>query len=444
MGAGLWNRVESRTVSRCVSQDGAGNFHGCDAMAKKVQRDQNDMKIENRRQVLDAFRKGRIATVAEAAEICGVSSATAHRIAEFLRERKFLLPAGKGASGEDGGKKPTLYVFNAGFKYILCYQMLANSLLSAVSDMSGRLLAENSVAFQDNAPLKVILHHMARAYENMSTSLHLDIDSFAGAVVGCHGVTNSTEGTISSSPYFPSWGSNIPFRKLAAKLFEKPIPICIDNSNRYDAYAEMRVGQARDRKSFIVVDGETDGLGAGLVLDGTLWRGGRFLAGEIGHMTVDPTGVRKCTCGGRGCLETMASMNSMVVNARNGYVKNRESLLFKRMKPGEISYIDIYDAANAGDKFAQSVVDEQARWLAIGITNTALVADPDLVILQGPYAKGGDFFVKMLRHHIDRAGLPRMRKDIEIAYSKFGRERGLVGSAHYVADLFFERQELYQ
>lgn len=413
-------------------------------MAKKVQRDQNDTKIENRRQVLDAFRKGQIATVAEAAKICSVSSATAHRIAEFLRSKKFLLPVGKGVSGEDGGKKPTLYVFNAGFKYILCYQMLANSLLSAVSDMSGRLLAENSVSFQENAPLKLVLHHMARAYENMSAGPYLGIDNFAGVVVGCHGVTNSTEGVILSSPYFPSWGSSIPFSRLAAKLFEKPIPIYIDNSNRYDAYAEMRMGQARDRKSFIVIDGETDGLGAGLMLGGTLWRGGRFLSGEIGHMTVDPTGARACTCGGRGCLETMASMNSLVAGARGGYSGNRRSLLFQKMKPGEISYIDVYDAANAGDAFARDVVEEQARWLAIGIANTVLVADPDLVILQGPYSRGGDFFVRMLHRHIDRAGLPRMQKNIEIVCSKFGRERGLVGAAHYVADLFFEHQELYR
>lgn len=413
-------------------------------MPIKAQREQNDTKLENRRHILNTFRKNRISTVAESAELCGLSKATAHRIAEFLQKKKLLLPVGKGVSGDEGGKKPTLLTFNAGYKYILCYQMLASSLLSAISDMNGRLLAENSVAFADNAPLKVLLQHMKNAYDSMSASLHLRLDNFAGVVVGCHGVTNSAEGTISSSPYFPSWGSDIPFKKLAAKLFDKPVPIHIDNSNRYDAYAELSAGQARGKKSFIVIDGETDGLGAGLVLNGALWRGSHFLSGEIGHMTVDPAGERQCTCGGRGCLETMASMSSLVADARNGYAANRSSLLFKKMAPGEISYIDVYDMANAGDEFARTIVAEQARWLAIGIANTALVADPELVVLQGPYAKGGEYFIQSLRGHLNRAGLPRMPKTIGIVYSSFGRERGIVGSAFYVADLFFEDIELYR
>ena len=408
-----------------------------------AQRDKSDIKIENRRQVLDTFRKSQITTVAEAAEMCALSRATAHRVAEFLRKKKLLLPTGKGASSDEGGKKPTLLTFNAGYRYILCYQILANSLLSAISDMRGKLLAENSVAFADNAPLKLILQHMKSAYENMTLGLHLRIEHFAGVVLGCHGVTNSADGTIASSPYYPSWGSDIPVKKLVERLFDKPVPIHIDNSNRYDAYAEMRMGQARGRRSFIVIDGEADGLGAGLVLDGALWRGSHFLSGEIGHMTVDPTGERLCTCGGRGCLETMASVTSLVERARRGFAANRDSLLFGKMAPGEISYRDIYDTANAGDGFARSVVDEQVRWLAIGIANTALVADPELVILQGPYSKGGEYFLARLHHYIDNAGLPRMRKEIAIAASNFGRERGLVGSAHYVADLFFDDAGLY-
>ncbi len=412
-------------------------------MAGRPSRDQNDTKLENRRLVLDAFRIHQVTTVAEAAELSGLSRATAHRVADYLRERQFLIPVGKGMSGEVGGKKPTLLVFNSGYRYVLCYQMLANSLLAAIADLGGKLLAEHSVVFPENSALDLLLHHMERAYATMSAGLHLRIANFAGVVVGCHGVTNSQAGTISSSPYYPVWGSDIPIRDLTANLFDAPVPVYIDNSNRYDAYAELRVGQARGRKNFIIIDGETDGLGAGLVINGELWRGGRFLSGEIGHMTVDPTGARACTCGGRGCLETMASMNSLVQAARDGYAGNRKSLLFKRLTPGEVSHRDIYDAANAGDKFAKAIVDDHARWLGIGIANTLLVADPDLVVLQGPYSLGGDYLVERLHHHIDRAGLPRMRKDIEIVMSKFGRERGIVGSAHYVADDFFDNPELY-
>ncbi|MCC8167452.1 MAG: ROK family protein, partial [Planctomycetes bacterium] len=91
---------------------------------------------------------------------------------------------------------------------------------------------------------------------------------------------------------------------------------------------------------------------------------------EIGHLTDAPPGARACPWGSRGCRETMVSMNSLVQSARDGYPDNRDSLLFKRMTPGEVSHRDIYDAANAGDRFARAVVDDHARWLGIGIANT--------------------------------------------------------------------------
>lgn len=412
-------------------------------MAKKAPHDQSDTKAENRKTVLNLFRSNQASTVAEASELCGLSRATVHRVAEFLRKKKLLLPAGKGTSSDEGGKKPTLLALNAGYRYILCYQMLANSLLAAVSDMRGKLLAERSFANAPDAPLRRILDQMKTAYKAMASDLHTDINHFAGVVVGCHGVTDSKGGVISNLPYYPSWGTDIPFAKRVAELFEKPVPVHIDNSNRYDAYAEKRIGQARDCADFLVIDGELGGLGAGLVLGGELWRGRHFLSGEIGHMTVDPSGSRTCTCGAKGCLEVMASMDSLVDAARKGFAANKKSLLFKGKSPGDISHRDVYDCANAGDRLAQKAVGEQVRWLAIGIANVLLVADPELIILQGPYATGGDFFMDRLRYFLGDGGLPKMKKDIRIVCSTFGRERGLVGGAHYVADLFFDNPKLY-
>lgn len=413
-------------------------------MEKKDATEKNSQKPGNRKAVLDVFRKNLVMTVAEAAEACDLSKPTVHRAAEFLVKKELLLPTGKGVSGDEGGKKPVLYTFNAGYRHVLCFQIRAATLLSGVSDLRGRLLAENSVAFKPNTPLEAIMEHMYAAFASMAAALHLRLGDFAGIVVGCHGVTDPDKGTISGAAYFPSWGSDIPFRDRLAALFEPSPPIFIDNSNRYDAVAEMRSGQARGRNSFLVIDGETDGLGAGLMLDGSLWRGSQYLAGEIGHMVVDPSGARLCTCGGRGCLETMASMASLVESARAGYAKNRDSMLFARMSPGELSYREIYDIANAGDAFARKAVEEQARWLAIGIVNVAMVADPELVILQGPYAKGGDFLLESIKRFAEGFSLPRTRRSIDVVASNFGRERGLVGAAHYVADAYFSDQSMYQ
>lgn len=413
-------------------------------MEKITPRDMAETKRENRKSVLDAFRTTTISTVAEAAELCGLSRATAHRVVEFLRKKNLLLAIGKGASTDEGGKKPTLLTLNAGYKYILCYQILQNALMAAISDMRGKLLTESSYAFPDNTPLDTILGLMKSAYGTMTSGLHLEFDNFAGIVVGSHGITDWRDGIVSGSAYFTSWGADIPFSRLVADLFPGSIPVHIDNWNRYDAYAEMRIGLGRGVDNFMVIDGEVSGIGAGVVLNGELWRGNRFLAGEIGHMTVDSTGQRTCTCGAKGCLEIMASMNALVDSARAGYADHKQSLLFANRAPDEISYRDVYDSANAGDRLAQKAVADQARWLAIAIANVSLAADPDLVILQGPFAKGGDYFFEQIRLHLDATGLPQIKKAVGIAASPFGRERGLVGGALYVADRFFVDPALYQ
>lgn len=405
-------------------------------------RDASALKAENRKIVLDLFRSSPVMTIAEAADACGLSRPTVRRVTDFLKKKRLLLPSGKGDSTEEGGKKPLLLAFNAAYRHILCFQILADGLLSGVCDLRGRLLAEMSVAFPENTPLDAILGHMRRTGEAMREDLRLRPVDFAGVVLGCHGVTDSAAGVISSSPYYPSWGEDIPIKRLTKALFDSSLPVFIDNWNRFDAYAEMRVGKARGCADFITIDGETDGLGGGLVMDGVLWRGNQYLAGEIGHMVVDASGALPCTCGGRGCLQTVACMKKLEEDARRGFDKNRASLLFLRRPPAEVSHIEIYAAANAGDPFARELVDEQARWLGIGIVNVAMVADPARVLLLGPYAKGGPYLIESLKRHLETLTMPRLKKKVEIVCSSFGRERGLVGAAHFVADAYLAEPSL--
>lgn len=406
--------------------------------------DTGTVKLENRRVILDVFRRHPTLTVAEAAALTGISVPTVRRVSEFFKKKHLLIPVGKGESTDEGGKKPILLAFNAEYRYALCHQILADGLLCAVADMRGRLLGESSISFPGNTRLKTLLAHIKKTSVELQEKLRITNTAIAGVVIGCHGVTNSQTGCISSSPYYPSWGSDIPFRRLVADLFGDALPVYIDNSNRFEAYAEMRVGQALGKTDFIIIDGETDGIGGGLVLDGAIWHGDQHLAGEIGHMLVDVAGNKRCTCGGYGCLETVACVQSLVEAARAGYPTHKDSRLFKRRTPDEVSFSTVYEMANSGDRFAKQLVENQARWLAMGILNVLMVADPALVVLQGPFAKGGAFLVQSLKRAIDRLSMPRLKKTVQISLSTFGRERALMGGAHFLADTFFADADIYE
>lgn len=404
----------------------------------------NITKIMNRKAILDAFRRTQYMSSTEASEAAGQSRSTGHRAVEFLRKRDLLVVSGKGQSTDSGGKKPLLLTLNANYRHMLCFHIYVGGMTAGITDLKGRLLAENSVFFPPNSPLDLVLAHMKDSYENMSASLRLKEKDFAAVAVGCNGVVDSDTGILAGSPGFSSWGNNIPMGDLVAEMFKAPPSIFIDNANRFDAYAEYRIGQAHGLRNFITLDGHIDGLGAGVVMDGKLWRGRHRLAGEIGHIAVDPAGGVLCACGAKGCLEAIASMTALENAARSGYQRNRKSAVFSRTAPADVTYKIIYNAANAGDAFARTLVSNQAGWLAMGVNAAAMLLDPDAVILQGTFTKGGDFLIQELGRKFAELGLPGIRDKVEILCSNLGRERCLIGQAHFAADIFFESADLYE
>lgn len=397
-------------------------------------------KTASRKQALEAFREKPYISSTEVSGLTGMSRSTTHRAVEFLRGQNLLVVAGKGQSTDSGGKKPVLLGLNLTYRHILCYHIQVGGLTAGIADLKGRILVERALSFSPNSPLAPVLSHMDACRRGMADDLGLRDADFAGVGVGCDGVADTDSGILSSSPNYRSWGEDIPLKQLVEDMFDSPPPVYIDNSNRFGAYAEYRAGKARGVKNFLVLDGHKTGVGAGVVVGGELWRGRRRLAGEIGHMTVDPHSDRVCSCGARGCLETLTHMSYLEELARNGYEQNKKSLVFA----SDPSYSAVYQAANAGDAFACSIVDVQAGWLAVGINAAALLLDPDLIVLQGAFTEGGGYLLESVQRLAAGLGFPRIKDKAEIVHSSLGRERCLAGQAHYVADKFFSDTALYE
>jgi glucokinase len=92
---------------------------------------------------------------------------------------------------------------------------------------------------------------------------------------------------------------------------------------------------------------------------------------------------------------------------------------------------DIFEASNKGDALAQEVVDEAAHWFAIGLSNIVLAYDPEIIVLQGIFAEGGDYFIRRLRREINEVSLIHIKKNVQIEYSRFGRNAGVLGAAAF-------------
>ena len=160
------------------------------------------------------------------------------------------------------------------------------------------------------------------------------------------------------------------------------------------------------------------GIGGGLVLDGAPYDGRTGNAGHVGHVVVEPDGV-PCTCGGRGCVETVASGPHLARWAReNGWDA-----------PPDADAKELADAANRGDPVALQAFRRGTTALAMAIASVAAVCDLDLVVIGGGVAKSGALLFDPLREALTTyAGLDFIR-GLRVVPAELGGDAGLVGAA---------------
>ena len=166
------------------------------------------------------------------------------------------------------------------------------------------------------------------------------------------------------------------------------------------------------------------GIGAGLVLDGRLYRGNRGFSGEIGHMAVKPDGPL-CGCGRRGCLETVASGTAIARSAQEMLASGRKTALADIK--GKITATDVFAAAAAGDMPAKGILDEAIYYLGIGLVNLVNLLDPEVLVIGGGVANAGEALLAPLRSMLAEKAVTHIAKHVKLKKAALGQEAGAVG-----------------
>ncbi len=395
------------------------------------------IKQTNRKAILGILRNSEKISVLELSKKVDLSKTTLMKIINYYIGKGLVVVAGKGESTEEGGKKPNIFKFNANGGYAVGMSILANKLVSAITDLKGEILENISVEIQTNEKFNIVLKKLVNSYEQLIKSTGIDRKKIIGLAVGTYGITNFNEGVVIFSPHFPSWGENVELKKIISEQIPDEIPVYIDNGNRFQAFAEKTSGIARNKRNVVtLVAGK--GLGSGVIMENKIKRGGHFLVGEVGHMIINPVSEEICACGGRGCFETMVSTRRIIRMAKDQCDKYPDSLIFNSGKPDEIDIYNIFDASAKGDRLALELMDDATNWFAIGISNIILLYDPQTVVIQGIFTKAGKYFLDSLRKKVSEISLPKIKKETRIEYSKLGDKVWVVGAASYVISRYFE------
>ncbi|MBA2389172.1 MAG: ROK family glucokinase [Geodermatophilaceae bacterium] len=251
-----------------------------------------------------------------------------------------------------------------------------------------------------------------------------DVDAVG---VGAAGWVAADRATVLFSPHL-AWRDEPLRDALRSRL---GIPIWIENDANAAAWAEYRFGAARGERVVLCVTLGT-GIGGGLVLDGSLFRGAFGVAGEWGHMRVVPGG-RRCACGNRGCWEQYASGRALAHDARelaesSPFAARR--LLELAGHAGALEGTHVTAAAQEGDPAALELVSEAGGWLGQGIADLAAILDPAVVVVGGGVSELGDLLLGPARERYAAVLSGRgFRPQLVIKAAQLGAAAGLVGAA---------------
>mgnify|MGYP001823643461 CR=1 FL=1 len=230
----------------------------------------------------------------------------------------------------------------------------------------------------------------------------------------------------------PKWGAfaRRMLRWGAAAAFRWADVVYVDNDATCATVAEWQLGAGAGTSDMMLVTLGT-GIGGGRVADGALQRGVNGFAGEFGHMVVHPDGPR-CPCGRRGCWERYASGSGLAMLAREAAVARRLEHVVELAggDPQAVRGEHVQEAARAGDAEALAVIDDFARWVALGLSNLTNVVDPEMFVLGGGLAAGADLYLEPIEGWFQQLLYqPDLRPMPRIEFARWGSLAGAVGAA---------------
>ena len=257
--------------------------------------------------------------------------------------------------------------------YVVGADIGGTSLRLALADMDGTILAKWKVSTAGIRDPEVVVRLIHEGVEELFQQNRLPRTSLRAIAAGAPGVTNVDEGIVIATSYLMGW-RDVPLRALLeARL---GVPAAVENDVNTAAIAERKIGAAQGIRDFVFLAVGT-GIGAGIVLNGRLFHGTKWSAGEIGYLLVPGTSVKPVQSGEPGALESIIGGEGIKAQWRSIWREELTPL------PRDLVATQIFDHALAGDPLARTVLCKTAVTLAYAIYNLAVVLNCPLFVLGG-------------------------------------------------------------
>jgi len=398
----------------------------------------SSIKRLNTKNILNIIRKKGPISRSEILELTDLTPATISNITSELIDKRLIVEAECGDSS--GGRKPIMLRIRTDYYRVIGIYIGSKKIKMIAADLMSNTKYKKEFDYdtEDVTPekIKAILapevHEIVRKYQAKGKKV-------LGIGIGIHGLVDPVRGVSIFAPNL-HW-KNVNIREEFEADFG--IPVFVDNNTRTMGLGENWFGTGKNVSSFFCLNVEY-GVGGSLFINDKVFSGASFGAGEIGHTTVDLNG-EECSCGNRGCLETVASVKALEKFAFEGYPEHKDSVIFSGKDVTSIRDINsqaIFDAVKMGDPFAISLIQRIGKNLGIGIANVINIFNPELVIINGEIISTGEFLLEPIIEAVREKGFANSVNSTEIVLSKLGNVAYLKGAVVLATQHIFENPEL--
>lgn len=243
--------------------------------------------------------------------------------------------------------------------------------------------------------------------------------------IGVPGAVDFENGVTYNLTNVPGW-SNIPLRNIVAT--KTGLPTVLENDANCAAYAEFKCGVAQGYRNVVVVTLGT-GVGGGLILNGDLYRGSQYAAGEIGQMSIDYDGVDG-PYGNWGALERYVGHQQITEIAVRRFREAGREIREDNCSPEALA-----KAAYSGDEIAHQVWSVVAEYLGSALASVVFLLNPDAIVVGGGVSYAGDVLFDPLKERVHSMLSEEFAEALDIVHARFGNTAGIIGGGALAAEL---------
>jgi glucokinase-like ROK family protein len=333
------------------------------------------------------------------------------------------------------GRKPIVLEINSKRGFVIGIDVGATHATILLANYAAHVIKDVEWQLNINDGPQAVLDQVDQHAQLMIKEAELAVSDIKAICIGVPGPVVLHGGMVSEPPIMPGW-DKFPIENYMRSHWK--VPIGVANDAELGAIGEWAYGAGRGESNLAYIK-VGRGIGAGMLLDGQVYRGADGSAGEIGHFTINENGPL-CSCGNRGCLEALAGGEAVARRAVEAVKAGQRTELSAIRPTDTIQSRDVIAAACNGDLLSQQILSDAGAHLGTAIAGLVNLFNPSMIIIGGGVSQIGDLLLEPIRRTVQRRSLKMASKRLRISTALLGRRASGMGAVVQALSLVLHQE----